>query len=51
MSNILRQARRRKAKGLFYVTTFDQVKEDSVLLSPIWRRADRNKPVPLLFMD
>lgn len=51
MSNILRQARRRKAKGLFYVTTFDRVNETTVLLSPIWRRADRNKPVPLLFMD
>lgn len=51
LSNMLRQARRGKAKGLFYFTTYDGVGVDTILFSPIWRRADRQELVPLLFID
>ena len=51
LKNMLRQARRGKAKGLFYFTTYDQVSADTILHTPIWRRADRGEKVPLLFID
>lgn len=51
MDNMMRQARRGKAEGLFYFTTYDRLSVDSILLTPIWQRADRDKPVPLLFLD
>jgi hypothetical protein len=51
MDNMLSQAQRAEAKGLFYFTTYDQVQVDTILFSPIWRRADRDEPVPLLFLD
>lgn len=51
MTNMLRQARRGKAKGLFYFTTYDQVSVNTLLHAPIWRRADRDDQVPLLFID
>jgi hypothetical protein len=51
LTNMLRQARRGKAKGLFYFTTYDQVTIESLLHAPIWQRADRDEPVPLLFID
>ena len=51
MGNMLKQAKRAKTKGLFYFTTYDQVRVDTILHSPIWHRADRDNPVPLLFID
>ena len=51
MGNMLNQARIAKAKGLFYYTTFDQVSPETMLHSPIWRRADRSDRVPLLFLN
>lgn len=51
LSNMLRQAHRADAKGLFYFTTFTDVTPQTILLSPIWQRADRAEPVPLLFID
>lgn len=51
MKNMLRQARIGKAKGLFYFTTFDQIKVGTILNEPIWIRSDREDPVPLLFLD
>ena len=51
LENMLHQARRAKARGLFYFTTYDQVRVDTILFSPIWRRVDREDAVPLLFVD
>jgi len=51
MRNMLSQARKGDAKGLFYFTTYDKVKVDTILLSPIWQRVDRDSPVPLVFID
>jgi len=51
MHNMLNQARRAKALGLFYFTTYDRVSPETLLHAPIWRRADRSDEVPLLFMD
>jgi hypothetical protein len=51
MSNMLRQAKRGKSTGKFYFTTYDQVSAETILFSPIWRRDDRQDPVPLLFID
>jgi hypothetical protein len=51
MKNMLRQAKKAEAKGVFYFTTFDQVNVETILFSPIWRREDRPEAVPLLFID
>jgi hypothetical protein len=51
LHNMLSQARRGGAKGAFYFTTFDQVNVDTILAAPIWMRADRDEPVPLIFLD
>ena len=51
LRNMLNQARRGEARGLFYYTTYDQVSPETMLHSPIWRRADRSGEVPLLFID
>jgi hypothetical protein len=51
MQNMLRQARRGNAKGSFYFTTYEQLNPETMLQSPIWRRADRDEKVPLLFVD
>ena len=51
LSNMLRQAQRGRAKGLFYFTTYDDICVDTILFSPIWRRADRDELVPFLFLD
>jgi hypothetical protein len=51
MKNMLRQAKKAKAKGLFYFTIYDDIKAGTLLFSPIWQRADRIEPVPLLFID
>lgn len=51
LRNMLQQARRGDAKGLFYFTTFDQVNAQTLLHTPIWLRPDRDEPVPLLFLD
>jgi hypothetical protein len=51
LANMLEQARREKAKGNFYFTTYDLVNTETMLLAPIWRRADRDEMVPLLFVD
>jgi len=51
LRNMLLQAKRAKAEGLFYFTTYDQLTSDNILLAPIWRRADRDEPVPLIFVD
>lgn len=51
LANMLRQATSAEAKGIFYFTTYQQLNSQSMLHEPIWRRADRNSPVPLLFLD
>jgi hypothetical protein len=51
LGNMLRQARRAKAKGLFYFTTYDKVYKDRLLHAAIWQREDRDEPVPLVFLD
>jgi hypothetical protein len=51
MRNMKNQAKRAEAKGLFYFTTYDQIKVKSLLFSPIWYRADREEPVPMLFIN
>ncbi len=51
LANMLSQARRAKTDGLFYFTTFAKITSESLLQFPIWRRADREDPVPLLFLD
>jgi hypothetical protein len=51
MSNMLLQARRADTKGVFYFTTFEQVTTQSLLFEPIWRRVDRNEPIPLLIIE
>jgi len=48
LNNMLRQARRRNAKWLFYFTTFNRVSPKTLFFSPIWYRSDQNQPVPLL---
>jgi hypothetical protein len=50
MRNMLRQARRAEAKGLFYFTTYERLSVDTLLFSPIWRRADKDETVPLIFL-
>jgi len=50
-TNMLRQAKRAKAKGIFYFTTFDLLFSETILHDPIWRREDREEPVPLVFLD
>jgi hypothetical protein len=51
LRNMLQQARKAEAKGLFYFTTYDKISVESIVKSPIWQRADRSEPVPLLFLD
>lgn len=51
LTNMLSQARRGDAKGLFYFTTYDRLTEQTVLSAPIWQRADRPDSVPLFFPD
>lgn len=51
LANILSQAERGNAKGSFYFTTFDRVNPATILQAPIWRRADRDELVPLIFID
>jgi len=51
LANMLDQARRAKAKGSFYFTTFAQVNPQTILQAPIWRRADRDELMPLIFID
>jgi hypothetical protein len=51
LANMLRQARRAEAKGLFYFTTYDKVKPETLLTEPIWQRGDRDESVPLVFLD
>lgn len=51
LRNMLQQARRARTEGLFYFTTFDQVQSENLLTAPIWRRADRDEKVPLIFLD
>ena len=51
LKNMLHQARIGKAKGLFYFTTYDRINVKTLLHAPIWKRADRKEPVPLLFID
>ena len=51
LKNMLQQAMRANAAGLFYFTTYARVSPDTLLESPIWRRADRDDEVPLLFID
>jgi hypothetical protein len=51
LRNMLNQARKADAKGLFFFTTSDQVTPSALLLSPIWRRADRDVSVPLIYID
>ena len=40
-----------KAEGLFYFTNYDLLSVETILQSPIWRRADRDDFVPLMFVD
>lgn len=51
MSNMLLQARKAKARGLFYFTTFEKINTQTILHAPIWRRIDKDHPVPLIFID
>jgi hypothetical protein len=51
LRNLLNQARRAKAHGLFYFTTFDQISAGAVLHAPIWQRTDREQTVPMVFLD
>lgn len=51
LANMLSQARQAKVNGLFYFTTFDKITSDALLHSPIWKRADRQENVPLIFLD
>jgi hypothetical protein len=51
LRNMLLQAKHGQAAGLFYFTTYDQITVDTLLHSPIWRRADRDDAVPLIFVD
>jgi hypothetical protein len=51
MGNMLLQAKKADRKGIFYFTTYNQVSVNSLLFEPIWRRADRPDPVPLLFIE
>jgi hypothetical protein len=48
MRNMLQQARRAEARGLFYFTTYDQISVETLLYSLIWQRADQDQPVSLL---
>jgi hypothetical protein len=51
LGNMLRQARQANTKGIFYFTTYDQLSPQTILHDPIWRRADREEQVPLVFLD
>lgn len=51
MHNMLNLATKAKTKGFFYFTTYAQITVESLLFEPIWRRADRDDPVQLLFID
>jgi len=51
LNNMLHQADRAEAKGLFYFTTYGKITVNKLLFSPIWQRADRDELVPLLFID
>jgi hypothetical protein len=51
LKNMLLQAKHAKAEGLFYFTTFPQITGEKLLSAPIWHRADREEPVPLIFVD
>ena len=51
LRNMLRQAERAEAAGKFYFTTYDQLSPETMLEAPIWRRADRDDLVPLIFID
>lgn len=51
LRNMLNQARLADAKGVFYFTTFSLLNSATILRAPIWKRADRDDLVPLLFVD
>ena len=51
LANMLSQAKNGEAKGSFYFTTFSQVNPETILQAPIWRRADRDELMPLIFID
>jgi hypothetical protein len=51
LANMLRQAEKASARGLFYFTTYDRLSPSTLLFEPIWQRADRDEPVPLLRLD
>ena len=51
LKNMLLQAKRGGTQGLFYFTTYEQLTVENFLQMPIWRRADRDEPVPLVFVD
>jgi hypothetical protein len=51
LRNMVRQAERAKAVGMFYFTTYDRITENDLLFSPIWRREDQSELVPLLSLD
>jgi len=51
MGNMLRQAQRADARGRFFFTTYNKLKLDTIIHAPIWKREDREEPVPLLFLD
>ena len=51
LANMLNQTRNVKEKDYFYFTTFNQVNPETMLQAPIWRRADRDELVPLIFID
>lgn len=51
LKNMLRQARSANANGSFYFTTYDQLNSETMLVAPIWQRADRDEAVQLVFLD
>jgi hypothetical protein len=51
LGNMLLQAKTAKTKGMFYFTTFDRVNPASILFAPIWKRADKDELVPMIFID
>ncbi|HEY9078069.1 MAG TPA: replication-relaxation family protein [Anaerolineaceae bacterium] len=51
MRNMLSQAKQGEGKGLFYFTTYEKISTGTILNAPIWRRADRDDLVPMIFLD
>jgi hypothetical protein len=51
MRNMLLQSKRAGSAGLFYFSIYPSITVENILSAPIWYRADRPDPVPLVFTD